>query len=162
MIFQILSHTPAWVYALFLGLALLGWQQSRSRNVKQLVIFLLPIGMLILSFIEVTSTFGYGSYLILFWLVGVCCCIVVGLKLFPNSPAEYQQETDSFYIPGSWWPMVFIMAIFFTKYGVGVLSSIAPDILNSIVVALGLALLYGVLSGVFFTRAIRVLKTRAS
>ena len=160
MIIEILTHTPIWVYALFIGLSFLGWQQSRSRNVKQFVIFLLPIGMLLLSFFGVTSSFGYDLLNIFFWLVGICICTLLGLKLFPTSSALYQIETRSFIVSGSWWPLVFIMAIFFTKYAVGVIASINPDLLKNISVALTLSLLYGVFSGTFFTRAIRVLKVK--
>ena len=160
MIIEIFTHTPPWVYALFVGLFLLGWQQSRSRNVKQFVIFLLPIGMLVLSFFGVTSSFGYGLFNIFLWLVGICLCALLGLKLFPTSSALYQVETRSFIVPGSWWPLVFIMAIFFTKYAVGVISSIDPELLKNISAALTLSLLYGVFSGAFFTRAIRVLKVK--
>lgn len=160
MIIEILTHTPPWVYALFVGLSFLGFQQSRSRNVKQFVLFLLPIGMLVLSFFGVTSSFGYGMFNIFLWLVGICICTLLGLKLFPISSALYQTETRSFIVPGSWWPLVFIMAIFFTKYAVGFISSVNPDLLKNFSVALTLSLLYGVFSGTFFTRAIRVLKVK--
>ena len=160
MIIEILAHTPPWVYALFVGLSLLGWQQSRSRKVKQFVVFLLPIGMLALSFVGVTSSFGYDLFNIFIWFVGICLCTLLGLKFFPSSSALYQTETRSFIVPGSWWPLVFIMAIFFTKYAVGVISSINPDLLKNISVALTLSLLYGVFSGTFFTRAIRILKIK--
>ncbi|MFC6439496.1 DUF6622 family protein [Bowmanella sp. JS7-9] len=160
MIVEILLHTPIWVYGLFIGLTLLGWQQSRSRLVKQPVLFILPAGMLLLSFFGVTSSFGYSFAVMLYWVFGASVCTLSGLKLFPSSSAKYQQATGSFHVPGSWWPSVFIMAIFFTKYAVGVVSSIHPEVFNNLNLVLGLAGLYGVLTGTFFTRAIRVLKVK--
>ena len=42
MVIQILSHTPAWVFALFVFLIMLGVRQNRARIVQALVRFLLP------------------------------------------------------------------------------------------------------------------------
>jgi hypothetical protein len=52
------------------------------------------------------------------------------------------------------------MAIFFTKYTVGVLTSIKPELFANVALVLSLAAFYGILSGTFIARAIRVLKVK--
>ena len=58
MIFEILTHTPLWVYGLFVGLIFVGWQQTHDRFVKQPTLLILPLGMLALSFFGATSSFA--------------------------------------------------------------------------------------------------------
>ena len=160
MIIEILTHTPLWVYGLFVGLIFVGWQQTRERHVKQSTLLILPLGMLALSFFGATSSFGYSLTIMLLWLAGVLSSTIIGLLLFSASSASYQAQNTSFKIPGSWWPMIFIMAIFFTKYTVGVLTSIKPELFANAALVLSLAAFYGILSGPFIARAIRVLKVK--
>ena len=49
MITQILIHTPIWVYGLFVLLVVFGLQQTRSRDVKAVLAYLLPLWMIALS-----------------------------------------------------------------------------------------------------------------
>ena len=160
MIIEILTHTPLWVYGLFVGLIFVGWQQTRERYVKQPTLLILPLGMLALSFFGATSSFGYSLTIMLLWLAGVLSSTIIGLLLFSTSSASYQAQSASFKVPGSWWPMIFIMAIFFTKYTVGVLTSIKPELFANAALVLSLAAFYGILSGTFIARAIRVLKVK--
>ncbi|GGE85773.1 DUF6622 family protein [Pseudoalteromonas gelatinilytica] len=162
MIIEILTHTPLWVYGLFVGLIFVGWQQTRERHVKQSTLLILPLGMLALSFFGATSSFGYSLTIMLLWLAGVLSSTIIGLLLFSAPSASYQAQNASFKVPGSWWPMIFIMAIFFTKYTVGVLTSIKPELFANAALVLSLAAFYGILSGTFIARAIRVLKVRSS
>ncbi|WP_462176815.1 DUF6622 family protein [Pseudoalteromonas gelatinilytica] len=160
MIIEILTHTPLWVYGLFVGLIFVGWQQTRERHVKQSTLLILPLGMLALSFFGATSSFGYSLTIMLLWLAGVLSSTIIGLLLFSASSASYQAQNTSFKVPGSWWPMIFIMAIFFTKYTVGVLTSIKPELFANAALVLSLSAFYGILSGPFIARAIRVLKVK--
>ncbi|RJF34403.1 DUF6622 family protein [Pseudoalteromonas gelatinilytica] len=160
MIIEILTHTPLWVYGLFIGLIFVGWQQTRERHVKQSTLLILPLGMLALSFFGATSSFGYSLTIMLLWLAGVLSSTIIGLSLFSASSASYQAQNASFKVHGSWWPMIFIMAIFFTKYTVGVLTSIKPELFANAALVLSLAAFYGILSGPFIARAIRVLKVK--
>ncbi len=162
MIIEILTHTPLWVYGLFVGLIFVGWKQTRERYVKQPTLLILPLGMLALSFFGATSSFGYSLTIMLLWLAGVLSSTIIGLLLFYASSASYQAQSASFKVPGSWWPMIFIMAIFFTKYTVGVLTSIKPELFANAALVLSLAAFYGILSGTFIARAIRMLKVRSS
>ena len=160
MIIEILTHTPLWVYGLFVGLIFVGWQQTRERYVKQPTLLILPLGMLALSFFGATSSFGYSLTIILLWLAGIVSSTIIGVLLFSASSANYQARSASFKVPGSWWPMIFIMAIFFTKYAVGILTSIKPELFTNATLVLSLAAFYGILSGTFIARAIRVLKVK--
>ena len=59
-------------------------------------------------------------------------------------------------MPGSWLPMGVILAIFMTKYAVGVTLSMQPSLAHSDAFTLSVSLLYGLFSGFFAGRAIRL------
>jgi hypothetical protein len=57
-------------------------------------------------------------------------------------------------IPGSWVPLRLMMVIFFTKYSVAVALALHPEIHTDRVVAVGVSLIYGILSGLFLYGAV--------
>ena len=153
MIFQILSHTPIWVFALFAALLVFGFIQTRNRNVGKFLAFLFPIGMIVLSLSGVQSSFGFKPAPIALWAAGLAIVTVVGYKYFPSADVIFDSSSNAFFIPGSWIPFYVIMAIFFIKYVFGVARALNPDVTNSAILAMTLSLLYGCLSGYFAARA---------
>jgi len=49
-----------------------------------------------------------------------------------------------------------MMGIFFTKYVVGVLLAMHPELAHQVAFAVGISALYGVFTGIFTGRAIRL------
>lgn len=58
MFWQIVLHTPLWVWPLFLGLLALGFSQSRDRTVPGSMVLALPAIMVAYSAYGVIATFG--------------------------------------------------------------------------------------------------------
>ena len=102
MFIEILAHTPIWVFGLFGFLLFLGWRQSQNRTVKKNVIFILPIGILFLSYFGVFSSFGVSLFPMSLWILGVfitaCICFVV----VPVRGASYDIKSARYKIKGSW------------------------------------------------------------
>lgn len=157
---EILRYTPLWVFALFIGLVLLGLQQARTRTVKPVVVILLPAGMLGLSWAGLVSSFGVHMGDVALWFCGLSLVTVIGIYAFSPAKARYDSANNRFTVPGSWWPLLFIMLLFFIKYAVGVSASIRPELLARDSVILTLSLLYGGLSGAFLARALRIYLVR--
>jgi hypothetical protein len=154
MLIEILSHTPLWVFGLFVFLIVLGLQQSRARIVKTQVIFLLPIGMLILSFVGLISSFGTNPRPILLWTLSLLLLGYLNFRFFPLRGAKHNKEDNKYHLQGSWTPLALMMAIFLTKYVVGVASALKPDLLITMQFIVLLSILYGIFSGVFIGRAL--------
>lgn len=149
---QILSHTPAWVFVLFAGLLGFGLIQSRDRNVRKLVAYVLPAAMVALSLSGVQSSFGLKPVPIAAWAAGL---LLVGFALYrfaPNRRMSFDAETNAFFIPGSWAPLAVIMAIFFTKYALAVAQGRTGAAVGPGATAM-LSLAYGCFSGYFCARA---------
>lgn len=151
---QILTHTPPWVFGLLLALIVLGLQQTRNRQVKLWLAYLLPAGMVILSLVGVVSNFGTQVISVSLWLSGLALMAFVGYQLFAIKDVRYLAESNKFYIPGSWIPLLVILAIFFTKYIVAVLYALNNPITEQVAFMPVLCLLYGLFSGYFVSRAL--------
>ena len=156
MLIEILKHTPPWVFVLFFILIALGYFQSKGRTVSRRRISVLPVAMIALSFYGVLSAFGVAPAGLVFWVLGVALAVGVGVKLATPQGVTFFSETQSFFIPGSWFPLAFMMAIFFTKYAVGVILARQLPIVGELAFVASVSFGYGLLSGVFLARAMVV------
>jgi len=151
---QILSYTPTWVFALFVGLLAFGLLQTRSRSVKKALAYALPVGMVALSLSGIQSSFGLKLLPVAAWAVSVVVVGFIGYRAFPNKGFSFDVEKNSFFIPGSWAPLAVIMAIFFTKYVFAVMQGLGATAASSPVTPVVLSLAYGCFSGYFCARAV--------
>ncbi|MEW6982516.1 DUF6622 family protein [Colwelliaceae bacterium 6471] len=159
---QILIHTPLWVYGLFVALLIFGIQQSFDRSISQVIAFLLPIGMVALSLAGVASSFGLDVFNIGYWFIGLILVTFLLFNMFPIRGVEFNADAKKYTITGSWVPLLVIMAIFFTKYAVGVMNSLNLPVANGAALQVGLCVLYGCYSGYFVSRSLGLFKLRMS
>jgi hypothetical protein len=162
MLIQILLHTPRWVFVLFFALLALGVSQLFSREVPLRRASMLPVAMVGLSLYGVVSAFHAQPLALAAW--AACGAVTVALTLRVPLPAavRYEPATRSFAMPGSVVPLALMMGVFFTKYAAGVVFSQAPQLTADAAIALGLSALYGVFSGLFLGRAVRLWKLAAA
>jgi Family of unknown function (DUF6622) len=156
---EILKRTPSWVFVLFFVLLIFGYVQSKGRVVSRSKITLLPAAMLVLSFYGVLSAFGINSFALTAWLVGIGIAVWIGLKTANLNGVIFTTESKSFSVPGSWLPLSLMMAIFFTKYAMGVILARKLPIASEPAFFSSISLIYGLLSGVFLARVIAILRT---
>ena len=157
MIVQILSHTPIWVYGLFFMLLVFGLLQTRTRTVKILPALLMPAGMIALSLSGIYFSFGLRTIPLAAWGMAMAIATVVGYTFFRDKRIHCEATGARFFIPGSWVPLVVIMAIFFTKYVYAVMYATNPQISTPVLIG-ALSAVYGVLSGYFSSRALNFIK----
>ncbi len=154
MLTQILIHTPRWVFGLFFILLGLGYQQSKTRTVNRFLAFFFPLGMIVLSYLGVLSSFGLYLLPTSMWLLGVFLSAFIGVQYFPLKGAYYQAQEQKYCISGSWRPLLVMMAIYFTKYMVGILTGLQFTIVHNSNFVLIMSFIYGGYSGYFVARAI--------
>lgn len=158
MIAQILINTPLWVWGLLAGLLVLGFSQTRSRTVGLARIVILPLGLGAFSLYGTISAFGASPAVLGSWFATAIVLVLVVTQLPLPAGARYDSATRQFQLPGSWIPMVLIMAIFLTKYVVGVSLVMHPELKVHANFSLAIGTLYGVFSGIFAGRAIRLVR----
>lgn len=154
---QILSHTPAWVFALFVVLLAFGLMQTRTRRVRKLPALLLPAGMVALSLAGVQSSFGLRPLPLLAWAAALAVAALLGYRWFRDDCVKYDAATATFFIPGSWAPLAVIMAIFLAKYAYAVMLAMKAEVIASALFVIALSAVYGLLSGYFVARAINLI-----
>ena len=156
MLTQILMNTPIWVWGLLAGLIFLGYSQSRDRVVGLQRTMLMPVVMVALSVLGTVSAFGASPTVLGVWLV--TAALVASFIMLRPVPAStrFDSASKQYAIPGSWLPMLIILAIFLTKYAVGVSLAMRPSLAHDDVFPLVIGVLYGLFSGFFAGRALRL------
>lgn len=155
---QILSRTPTWVFALFVGLLAFGLMQTRTRTVRRIPALLLPAGMIALSLAGIQSSFGFAPLPMAAWAVALAVAAFVGYARFRDERVRYDAMAKAYFVPGSWVPLAVIMAIFFAKYVYAVMNALHAAAISTTSFVVGLSAVYGVLSGYFAARALNLIR----
>ena len=150
----ILSHTPPWVWALFTTLVALGLLQARSRNVTLRRATALPLALIGLSLYGVFGSTGGQPVALLAWGLAVAVAVALHHALGIPRGVSWNAATQRFRVPGSWAPLLLMMAIFCTKFIAGVMLVVNPGVREQLGFAVGSSATFGLLSGSFFARAL--------
>ena len=159
MIGTVLGRTPAWVWALLAGLAMLGYGQVRDREASLVRISVLPFVMTALSIWGMASAFGASpmfGYTMLVWLAATAIVFAAIAPMPVPAGTTYDASTRTYFLRGSWMPMAMILGIFVTKYIVGVDTAMNPGLARDGAYTLVVGAMYGVFSGLFLGRAARL------
>lgn len=157
MLQQILTKTPVWVWALLAFLVYRGVVASVERVTSLRSAFLIPVVMLGLSVQGVASTFSANSPAMPIWLAALLAGTALTWSLVDPSRISADPSSRTIRQPGSWTPMMLMMGIFLTKYIVGVTLAMHPELKHEAVFAASVCTLYGLFSGVFVGRLLRIL-----
>lgn len=156
MLFEILSNTPKWVFALFAALLWLGLRQLLTRRLGLSRITLLAAGMTAFSFYGTVSAFAAVPTALIAWLAGAAAVFLIVVNRPVPAGTGYDAASRHLTVPGSAVPLALMMGIFFTKYAVGVTLGMHPAQANDVTFSLTVSALYGAFSGVFAARAARL------
>lgn len=156
MFTHIISNTPSWVWGLLVGLIALGLSQSVARVASLQRVLVLPAVMGGLSLFGMVSAFGLAPGAALAWLVGALGTGLPVLRVRLPAGTAWDSASRVFTLPGAWSPLLLILGIFLTKYGVGVSLAMQPALAQNGSFALLISVLYGAFSGIFLARAARL------
>jgi hypothetical protein len=161
MILQILERTPPWVFALLVVLLILGALQSRPREVGPARVALMPAIFLPLSLWGVWSAFGPQALAFGGWLAAVAGAVLINRYARVPRQVSYAPQTRLFRVAGSWLPLAMMMAIFFTRYATAVAMAMQPSLKAMPLFAAAVGAAYGLMSGAFLARAVRILAAKS-
>ena len=162
MLLEILIRTPSWVYGLFVVLVAVGVLQSRTSKVGTARAAMLPIAMLVLSAYGAISVFGTQPAVAAAWGAGLTIALIVahGINGGPSGLVR-DPSSGAVVVPGSWTPLALMMAIFFTKFGVGVTLAMSPLVKSQPTFWVPVCIAYGVFGGMFLSRGMKILRAPA-
>ncbi|MCX7173220.1 MAG: tat pathway signal sequence [Proteobacteria bacterium] len=150
---QVVSHTPAWVWVLFVALLVLGYLQSKPRTVSATRLFALPVAMLGFSLYGIWSALGLDAVACIAWVAAVLLAMAANSRLRRPAGVSYSAADRRYLMPGSWFPLGLMMAIFCTRYAVSASLAIVPSLREVPLFAGAVGLMYGLLSGILLARA---------
>jgi hypothetical protein len=148
---QVIKHTPLWVWAILLALSALGLRQLQSRALKPYVVLLAPAAFFVLGLVtsgRSTAAFAAWAAALLLVASGVYLC------LRPIGTARFDALSQRIHVPGSAWPLFFMLTIFLLNYVVNVAQAIEPSLLKRTLWQLGTPAALGALSGGFLGRSL--------
>lgn len=161
MLGTVVANTPTWVWGLLAGLIVLGLSQLFRRQVSLQRTLLLPLSMTALSVYGLVSALGGSGTLpgaLTVWTLVAGLTALLSLAWRNAAPAgsRYDAVRGHFDLPGSAVPMALILAIFLTKYGVGVELAMQPQHVQDSGFVYGLAAVYGAFNGILIARTARL------
>jgi hypothetical protein len=161
ILMQILRGTPLWVYPLFFGLIVLGYLQSKPREVAPARLAILPLALAAFSLSRVVGTFGLEPLALAAWAGGTAAALLLNSAWKQPAGARWSAATGTFHVPGSWLPLALMMAVFFARYAVAVGLAMAPGLAHSTGFAIATSFVFGLLGGLFLARALWVWAQRS-
>lgn len=159
MITSILQQAPAWVWVLLAGLIALGASLAVTREITLRRATVMPLVMVAMSLYGVASVFNHQPLALLAWATGLAATASLAIGLGIGRGAAWLSERRVLRVPGSWWPLVVILGVFFTKFAVGVTLALHPDFARDSAFAISIGLAYGIFSGVFLGRVAALWRT---
>lgn len=154
MIGQILAHTPVYVWALLAFLLYRGYLASQDRELTLQKLAIIPGVMLVLAVTSINTHGVLGEAVWAAWAAGVAVAVALVWTLSKGEIAV-NRAAGTVFQRGSWAPLMLMIAIFVTKYTVGVLSVMRPELVHGLAGSLAVTTLYGLFNGVFIGRLAR-------
>lgn len=155
---QILMYTPRWVFGLLAVLVILGLLQVRTRQVSIQAVFIMPVAMTMMSLIGALMDLGFTVITVSCWLLGAFLLSLLLVKITGNSSVDYNHTTRKLTLRGSWIPLLVILAIFFTRYALGMSFGMNLAIVHKSYFAPLMSFILGMLSGYFIAQGIKFLQ----
>jgi hypothetical protein len=152
---QIVARTPVWVWALLAALVVLGGLHLRTHSIRRPRVLLLPLAMGTVSLASAVAAFGPRAEVFAAWSLGLAML----LWWRPAGPRDvrHDPEHDRFVVGPSAVPLVLMLSVFAARYAVAVTRILQPELGGGAAFAIGVALAYGLLSGLFAARAVNIL-----
>jgi hypothetical protein len=116
----------------------------------------------VFSLTRVLTAFGPAPLALLTWVLGTAAALLLSLALKQPAGARWSAATGTFHVPGSWVPLVLMMAVFFARYVLAVSLVMTPGLAHSAGFATAASFGFGLLSGMFIGRALWVWSQRAA
>jgi len=152
--YQILIHTPIWVFPLFAYLVWQGIKAMRPRTTTIWRSLIVPAIFILWGLSRLLSASQHGVGPLLSWTMAALALVPVGL--LTTKRFDLDHVTGQINRPGSPVPLVRNVTIFVLQYAVAVIAAVNPDGL-AMASLIGRAV-SGAMTGYFLGRTIALLR----
>jgi hypothetical protein len=151
---QILIHTPIWVFPLFAYLVWLGIKAMRPRTVTIWRSLIVPAVFIIWGLSRLLSRQQDVMWPLVAWGAAAVVLLLVGL--LTARPFELDHTTGEIKRPGSWMPLIRNVTVFALQYTVAVIAAVDPH--DATTAAIVGRVISGGTTGYFLGRTIALLR----
>ncbi|MCA0401034.1 MAG: hypothetical protein LCH38_09485 [Proteobacteria bacterium] len=153
---EIIARTPLWVWAILLVLIILGFSQSRSRELRRIVLILPALGFAGYSLSGVLRSFSGSSLAIAAWLATFAAVLAVARPSARTSAkSALRAPLGRVTVAGSLMPLTLYLGIFMINYALNVLKATNAALLAQSAAPAGFGATLGLLSALLFHRALQ-------
>jgi hypothetical protein len=151
--FEVLRHTPLWVWGFLCLLVWIGWRASHAQSQTLGRAAFGPIALCALSLLA-----GARTGLLAWAAWAGAASLTCGLLLVWQgwTQAHWNASTRRIERPGSWGPMAWMLSVFCFQYSVAVAQALQPALRLSTGFALFTGLVSGAVTGLFLSRLTRL------
>jgi hypothetical protein len=158
LIGQVIVHTPFWVWGVLVLITLLGLRQAFDQVLGERRVIGISLAWTAFSLWGAANGFGFHAPVLLAWAASLVVSLAAQHVLI--APRGVQALGDGrFAVAGSWWPLLTIWAVFSVRYVTAVMIVLDPALKQNTTFDLAVPAVYGLLSGLFVGRALRVLRS---
>ncbi|ODN41769.1 DUF6622 family protein [Piscirickettsia litoralis] len=154
---QAISHTPWWVFVLFVILVRRGIKALKPSTASLKGLMLLPlvflafsVHTLFLSTQPIFETLGL-------WLIGGCVGGAIAYMVTPLERVSVDLKNKTLNLPGSAYVLIMVLCAFVVKYALGYQLAAHPEIIHNIGFTVVLLATAGLFTGLSVGRASRLL-----
>jgi hypothetical protein len=151
---QILTHTPIWVFPLLAWLVWQGIKAMRPRTVTIWRSLIVPAIFIVWGLSRLFSRQQDVMWLFVSWLAAAAILLVIGL--LTARPIELDHTTGEIMRPGSAIPLIRNIAVFTLQYIVAVIATVDPH--DATMAAIVGRAVSGGTTGYFLGRTIALLR----
>jgi hypothetical protein len=153
---NIITEIPIWVWPLFFILLLGGLKARKTSTVPLTMLLLIPSVFFTWGLFSFYGTHACHLISILLWLLSLALGFCVGFIHMQKLDLRFDKQQKKVQLPGSWIPLILSMAIFTTKFTLGMLTAMHPNLIGSLPL-LSLELFSTFIAGIFAGRGISCL-----
>jgi hypothetical protein len=151
---QVLIHTPLWVFPLFAYLVWQGIKATRPRTTSIWRALIVPTVFIVWGLSRLLARQQDFFWPLLSWTAAALALIPVGLLI--TKPFELDHATGQITRPGSFVPLIRNVSVFALQYTVAVIAAVDPD--GRTVTTLFGRAVSGATTGYFLGRAVALLR----
>jgi hypothetical protein len=156
MMLDILRDTPLWVWCVAGFVLWRGHTLTRPQITSGSRLFTLPAAFLAISLAAAVTTFNASVSIIVAWVLGALTAAFAWVSRPQPTDLLFNRQNRTYRVPGSWAPLVLIIAAFCARYAIGIALARHGDLRDSTLFCVSSAFIFGGISGAFLGRALNL------
>jgi len=146
---QSISHTPIWVYVLFVYLISRGLKALRPGEVPLGKLAMIPGIFMMVGIGTLATRFGLTASVYIIWLAAIAAGAGAGWMLLSRKDILVDRSRGVIFRPADYTVLPLILASFAIKYAFGAVGFLDPELVHQASFGMIQGAMYGFFSGIF-------------